>query len=204
MDSGLTFHSQVREKIIIARRGIGVIQFLSKYVTRDVLDQMYKLYVRHLDYGDIIYYKIDPEFTLEFTRKLESTQYTAALAVSRAWRGTNRNKLYGELGWEYLYHKRWYRHLTHFFKLQQSEPPQYLYNLVPPVHEVKYQLRRPRVFEQRTERTNRFSNTYFQNCRYDSYQRFLSIQSVMSKYLRVQTQADSVGQTTYKFHFQYP
>ena len=60
-DSGLTFHSHLREKIISARRGIGVIRFLSKYVSRDVLDQMYKLYVRpHLDYGDIIYHKFDP------------------------------------------------------------------------------------------------------------------------------------------------
>ena len=62
LDSGLTFHSHVRENIISARRGIGVIRFLSKYVSMDVLDQMYKLYVRpHLDYGDIIYHKFDPE-----------------------------------------------------------------------------------------------------------------------------------------------
>ena len=54
LDSGLTFHSHLREKVISARRGIGAIRFLSKYVTMDVLDQIYKLYVRpHLDYGDI-------------------------------------------------------------------------------------------------------------------------------------------------------
>ena len=59
LDSGLTFHSHVREKIISARSGIGVIRFLSKYVTRDVLDQIYKLYVRpHFDYGDILYHRI--------------------------------------------------------------------------------------------------------------------------------------------------
>ena len=70
---------------------------------RDVLDQMYKLHVRpHLDYGDIIYHKHDPDLTLDFTKKLESTQYTAALAVSGAWNGTNRTKLYDELGWESL------------------------------------------------------------------------------------------------------
>ena len=45
-----------------------------------------------------IYHKFDPEFALEFTGKLESSQYTAALAVSGAWRGTNRNKLYETLG----------------------------------------------------------------------------------------------------------
>ena len=44
-----------------------------------------------------------------------STQYTAALAVSEPGRGTNRIKLYDELGWENFYHRRWYRRLTHFF-----------------------------------------------------------------------------------------
>ena len=109
LDSALNFRSHVREKIISARKGIGVIRYLSKYVSRDVLDQMYKLYVRpHLDYGDIIYHKFDPELTFEFTTKLETVQYSAALVVSGAWRGTNKCKLYEELGWEYLYHRRQY------------------------------------------------------------------------------------------------
>ena len=82
---------------------------MSKYVSRDVLDQMYKLYVRPpLDFGDIIYHKVDPELSLDFTKKLEATQYSAALAVSGAWRGTSKCKLYEELGWENLYHRRWY------------------------------------------------------------------------------------------------
>ena len=84
LDSGLNFHSHVKEKIVSAREGIGVIRYLSKYVSRDVLDQMYKPYVRpQLDYGDIIYHKVDPELSLDFTKKLEATQYSAALAVLR-------------------------------------------------------------------------------------------------------------------------
>ena len=84
----------MREKIISARRGIGVIRYLSKYVSRDVLDQMYKRYVRpHLDYGHIIYHKHDPDLKLDFTKKLESTQTSAALVVSGAWRGTSRQAL---------------------------------------------------------------------------------------------------------------
>ena len=75
LDSKLSFQSHFREAIIKARKGIGIICFLSKYVSRDVLDQIYKLYVRpHLDYGDIIYHRHDPEFKLEFTKRLESTQ----------------------------------------------------------------------------------------------------------------------------------
>ena len=165
LDSGLNFRSHVRAKIISAKREIGVIRYLSKYVTRDVLDQMYKLYVRpHFDYGDIIYHKYDPDMNLELTKKLESIQYSAALAVSGAWRGTNKSKLYEELGWEYLYHRRWYRRLIHFFKVRQKQFPLYLYNLIPPERHVDYNLRRSNVFEQRIERTARFSNTYIQNC----------------------------------------
>ena len=39
LDSKLSFQSHVRKAIIKARKGIGIIRFLSKYVTRDVLDQ---------------------------------------------------------------------------------------------------------------------------------------------------------------------
>ena len=114
----------------------------------DVLDQIYKLYVRpHLDYGDIIYHKYDPEFKPDFTKRIESTQYSAALAVSGAWRGTNIDKIYEELGWEILYYRRWYRCLCHFYKLQNDQRPLYLYNEIPQERTFSYNLRRPNVFE---------------------------------------------------------
>ena len=105
--SKLDFQSHIREAILKARREIGMIKCLSKYVCRKVLEQIYKLYVRpHLDYGDIIYHNHDTEMHLHFTQKLEQTQYSAALAVTGAWRGTSRQKLYNESGWETLYHRR--------------------------------------------------------------------------------------------------
>ena len=65
LDSCLNFNSHVREKINSARRGLGVIRYLSEYVLRDALDQMYKLYARpYLNYGDIIYHKHDPDLEL--------------------------------------------------------------------------------------------------------------------------------------------
>ena len=103
----------------------------------------------------------------EFTTKLKSTQDTDALAVNGAWRGTNKSKLLDELGWESLYHRRWYRRLTHFYKLKNSQSPLYLYHLIPPEHEVHYDLRTPRVYETQRGRTARFSNTYFQNCTHE-------------------------------------
>ena len=71
-DSKLDFQSHIREVILKARRGIGMIKCLSKYVCREVLEQIFKPYVRaHLDSGDIIYHKHDPEMHLHFTQKLE-------------------------------------------------------------------------------------------------------------------------------------
>ena len=112
-------------------------------MSRGVLDQIYKLYVGpHLDYGDIIYHKYDPEIKLDFTKRLESTQYSAALAVSGKWRGTNTDKIYEELGWEILYYRRWYRPLCHFYKLQSDQRPLYLHNEIPHERTFSYNLRR--------------------------------------------------------------
>ena len=52
LDEQLNFNAHLKEVIGKANRGIRVIKFMSRYDTRDVLDQMYKLYVQpHLDYG---------------------------------------------------------------------------------------------------------------------------------------------------------
>ena len=131
LDTKLNFKSHTREAIVKARRGIGLLKHLSKYVSREVLDQIYKLYVRpHLDYGDIIYHKYDPD------KQLEQAQYKAALAVSGAWKGTNRSRP----GWETLYDRRWYRRLCHFFVLFKSKTPLYLYQEIPEQRTVDYNL----------------------------------------------------------------
>ena len=164
LDSKLNFKSHIREAIVKARRGIGLLKYLSKYVSREVLDQIYKLYVRlHLDYGDIIYHKHDPDKQLNFTEQLEQTQYKAALAVSGAWEGTNRSRLLEELGWETLYDRRRYRRLCHFFVLSKSKTPLYLYQEIPEHRTVNYDLRNTRYYEPNLSRTIRFSNSYFSN-----------------------------------------
>ena len=62
----------------------------------------------HLDYIAIIYHKFDPKLNLEFTKKLETVQYSAARTVIGTWRGTNKCKICEELGWKYFYDRRWY------------------------------------------------------------------------------------------------
>ena len=164
LDSKLNFQSHIREAIMKARRGIGIISYLSKYVSRDVLDQVYKLYVRpHLDYGDIIYHRFDPNMVLDLTKKLEQTQYSAALAVTGASRGTNRQRLFEELGWENLYDRRWYRRLCQFYSLKMTSSPMHLFEEIPSELDISYNLRHLRAYDPNIPRTVRFSNTYIHN-----------------------------------------
>ena len=64
---------------------------------RRPLSTLYKSFIRpHLDYGDIVY---DQQYNNTFYQKLESTQCNAALAITSAIKGSFREKLYQELGW---------------------------------------------------------------------------------------------------------
>ena len=57
LDSKLSFNSHIKSIISKSRQGIGMLRFLSKYLPRHTLNDIYKLYIRpHLDYGDVIYH----------------------------------------------------------------------------------------------------------------------------------------------------
>ena len=130
LDSKLTFHHQLRETLSKANKGIGLINLFWKCVPRDSLLCIYKSYVRpKLDYGDIIY---DNPGNESFKQKLEFIQYNAALAVTGAFRGTSREKLYNELGLESLSDRRWYRRLVFFYKIINGLSSLYLAKFVPP------------------------------------------------------------------------
>ena len=98
-------------------------KYMSKYVNRNVLDQMYKLYVRpHLDCGDIIFHD-----QLQDTMKLlDSIQYQAGLIVTGCWKSTSTEKLYAELGWESLSERRIYRRFCQYYKILNNKTPLYL------------------------------------------------------------------------------
>ena len=57
---------------------------------------------------------------------LEITQYEAALAITGAWKGTNRDKIYEELGWETLDSRRQCHRLIMFYKIINNFNPNYL------------------------------------------------------------------------------
>ena len=172
LDSKLTFSSHIKVAISKARKSIGMLRFLSRYLPRNTLNELYKLYVRpHLDYGDVIYH--DPPKICEFSgnvtlsnlmEKLESVQYSAALAVSGTWRGTSREKLYAELGWESLSLRRWSRRLTLFYKIVNNLTPNYTRDPIPPHQQSQYSLRKHDVIGQIRTRTERFKSTFYPHC----------------------------------------
>ena len=100
---------------------------------------MYKFLVRsHLDYCDFIYHipaKFNRFFGLslhEHMETLEKVQYQAALAVTGAWQGSSRSKIYEELGWESFSDRRMCKRVLQFHKIIDNKTPEYLRKKIPP------------------------------------------------------------------------
>ena len=123
LDSSLSFKKHLNEKIIKAKKNLGIIKHLSIFLPRKTLHQMYKALIRsHLDYCHIIYHipSVQTQFGVTITdlmEKAERIQYQAALAVTGAWQGSSRSKLYEELGWESLSERRWCRRILQLHKI---------------------------------------------------------------------------------------
>ena len=92
---------------------------------------------------------------------LERTQYQAALAVSGAWKGTNRDKIYEELGWETLDQRRFFRRLTQFYKIMKNLTPEYLKILIPPLQGHLFGYRFSNLIRPIFCRTERYRNSFF-------------------------------------------
>ena len=92
--------------------------------------------------------------------KIESLQYNATLAITGAIRGSSMEKLYHELGFEYLSSRRWFRKLCLFYKIVVKKSPHYLYNYVSTVNQ-SCQTRSSDKFLHMSCRTEYFTNSFF-------------------------------------------
>ena len=52
--------------------------------------------------------------------EIERVQYQAGLAITGAWKGSSRVKLYEELGWESLSDRRWTRRTLQIHKIEKN------------------------------------------------------------------------------------
>ncbi len=80
---------------------------------------------------------------------IESVQYQAGLIVAGCIKGTNRTKLYSELGWESLEDRRIFRRLSLFYKIRNHQTPSYL---VEHIHDLAQ------------KRTQRYEKSFFPFC----------------------------------------
>ena len=169
LDSKLLFSRHVNEKIKIARKSIGVLKYLSSYLPLKTLDTIYKLFTRsHFDYCDVIYHiPVSNNVYNLFTplhslmESIERIQYQAALAITGAWQGSSRNKLYEELGWESLSDRRWFRRLFQFYKIHNNMTPQYLKDNLPPIRRALYGNNNRDVYHNIFCRTTRYRNSFY-------------------------------------------
>ena len=130
---------------------------------------MYKALVRsHLDYCDTIYHmqasnsQINLGVTLHsLMAKVERTQYQAALAINGTRQGTNRSKLYEELGWETLSDRRWCRRILQMHKIETYKTPSYLRYKLPPHRRPLYRLNNTNTFQEIRCKTARYKNSFF-------------------------------------------
>ena len=61
---------QKREASLYACRVFVLIKYCSNYISMELLDQVYQLYIRpHLDYGEIVYRRFDTSMHFEFRQK---------------------------------------------------------------------------------------------------------------------------------------
>ena len=169
LDSKLSFISHISEKISKPHKGLGIIKSLSRFLSVKTLDLIVKLYIRpHLDFCDVIFHipsitnPFDSSINLNYLMNtLERIQYHAALAITGSWKGTNLNRIYDELGWEYLTDRSWCRHLFHFHNIQNNLTPPYLKDPIPPIRSHLFGSRSVNVINEIKCKSKSYSNSFY-------------------------------------------
>ena len=125
----------------------------------------------HLDYGDDINHI--PTKVCNYSQniivpslmeKIESVQYSAALIITRAWKGTPREKIYAELGWDSLSCRSWSRRMTLFYKIMNNLTPQYTKDPIPTPHQSKYALRNHDTVGRIGAKTEKIQSSFYPDC----------------------------------------
>ena len=104
LDSKLSYENHLQSVFSRVNKTIGLLRKFQPTLRRKSLVTIYKSFIRpHLDYGDVVYDRASKE---SFHQSLESLQYSAAIAITGAIRGTSSEKLFEELCLETLKSKR--------------------------------------------------------------------------------------------------
>jgi len=178
LDRRLSFKSHINEKVTKTKKIIGTIKHLSKYLPLKTLILLYKSLVRHhFDYCDIIFH-IPPSHNGIFDKPnnqifetklndlmqiIERVQYQAALAITGTWQGTNKSKLYEEIGLESLSDRRSSNRVLQIFKIMNNLTPEYLREKLPAQRIQRGRNAIPNLLHEKFTRTDRYKNSFYPN-----------------------------------------
>ena len=93
--------------------------------------------------------------------KVERIQYQAALAITGAWQGTSRSKIYDELGWKTLSDRRKCRRVLQIHKIINNNTLSYLKEKLPPSVREMFSGNIRTTFHAIICKTNRYMNSFF-------------------------------------------
>ena len=135
LQSKLSFNRHLNEKMTKAKRIIGILKHLSKFLPLRLLIKCIKLL--YVDYCDIIYHmpKIVRPLGVslhELMESVEKIQYQASLAITDCWKGSSHDRLYDELGWESLSDRRNINRIFQIYKIISKPTLSYLKDKLPP------------------------------------------------------------------------
>ena len=130
---------------------------------------MYKTLVRsRLDYCDVINHNppIIHQPPLGMTlnslmEEVEKIQYQAALAITGAWQGSSRSKIYDELGWETLSDRRNCRRVLQIHKIINNNTISYLKDKLPANCKEMFSGIIRTTFHAIICKSNRYKNSFF-------------------------------------------
>ena len=158
LDTRLDFDLHLKNVKNKANKTVGLLRKLQNTLPRTSLITIFKLFIRPiLDYGDII---CDRAYNTSFHQNIESIQCNAALAILGAVRGTSREKLYQELGFESFQQRSWYRKLFCLFKIINNQSPRYLFQLIPSLN-TRYFSRNSENIPQLRKKHDFFRKSFF-------------------------------------------
>ena len=120
----------IDEKIKKATVEVNLRHAMNLLLPRLALLIVYKCLIRPLlGYEDVIY---EQPNLCSLANKIKSVQYNAALAITRAIRGTSEKKLYHKSVFESLKDRRWLRLLCYLYKIVNTKQPSYFCDIITP------------------------------------------------------------------------
>ena len=123
VDSKLSVNENINDKIHKANKSVGLLRKLETILSRNSLLTLYT----SPDCADVIY---NQPSNASYSIKIESLQDHKALAITGAIKGSSCQKLYQDLGLEYLYRRRWARRLPLPYKKFSTGQSNYIYDLL--------------------------------------------------------------------------